>query len=476
MTRALREFFIQEATEYLDKFAATLAVEGEPNYDRLRRLARALRGSARMADQELVARAAAAMQSVASELGSGERNWDMDLARTVKAAVAELRELIASIHAPPHDFGARLDALIQRLGGGLPPPPPSTDMTLADERFRSYLATELRRVCTEIADATEVLERDRRDREPLKRLLRRIRPLRGVQALSQVPAADPALAALEEVILRIADTGATVGPGHLALFRRAQQALVEVAENLARGAVPRELGARRAEIEDLKEQILEAGGHEVVWISELFYDEPGPHVESCPMADRGAGSWHAFFVLETTGSLDTADRLRAEMVRDSEGARPLVERLAYTFRQLRERAVTFGHGDLGQMARRIAAALAAQAARSPVGLQGLALELEETLGALRDYVGAEDDAGRAAALERAEASLAAALSPGAEEQVPIESLTYAPDDALVRALELQDEAIPLLDGGAADRARARALLEEIFGLIELALGKRESGR
>lgn len=474
MTEALREFFIQEATEYLDKFAATLAVEAEPDYDRLRRLSRALRGSARMADQELIARAASAMQNVAVELASGERNWDSDLARTLKAAVAELRELIAAIHAPPHDFGARLDALIQRLGGGAAPQATSTDMTLADERFRRYLATELRRVGTEIADGIEVLERDPRDREPLKTLLRRVRPLRGVQALGDVPAAGPALAALEEVILRIADTSATVGPGHLALFRRAQQALMEVADSLARGTASRGLGGRRAEIEDLKEQILDAGDQEVIWISELFYDETGPHIQSCPMADRGAGSWEAFFILETTGSLDTADRLRAEMVRDTEGVRPLGERLAYTFRQLRERAVTFGHPDLGRLTRRIAAGLGAQGARRPIRLQGLALSLEGTLDALRDYVEADSQTERTTALERAEASLETALHPDAEEPVPIESLTYGPDEALERALELRREVMPLVDGRAGDRERARALLEEIFGLIEHALDRRES--
>ncbi|NIR61379.1 MAG: hypothetical protein GWO02_18715, partial [Gammaproteobacteria bacterium] len=99
-----------------------------------------------------------------------------------------------------------------------------------------------------IGESLVVLERDPRNREPLKRLLRRIRPLRGIEGVDDIPAVGPAVTALEEVILRIADTSATVGPGHLVLFRRARQALDDVATELIRGDQPRRAPGGGAEI------------------------------------------------------------------------------------------------------------------------------------------------------------------------------------------------------------------------------------
>ena len=91
MPRTLLEFFADEANEYLDKLAETLAGEGPLDADRFRRLGRALRGCSRMADQEAIARSANALQTVAADLASGRRHWDSALARSLEAALADIR-------------------------------------------------------------------------------------------------------------------------------------------------------------------------------------------------------------------------------------------------------------------------------------------------------------------------------------------------------------------------------------------------
>jgi HPt (histidine-containing phosphotransfer) domain-containing protein len=466
MPRTLLEFFADEANEYLDRLERALGAAGAPDADELRRLARALRGSARMADQDPIARSAAAVQSVAADLVTGRRHWGAEVQGNLQAALAEIRSMVGSVNQPPADLAQRAEVLAKRLGEAAPPPPPPKD----DQRFRRYLGTELRGLASDIGESLGVLERDPRNREPLKRLLRRIRPLRGVEGVDDIPAVGPAVKAVEEVILRIADTAATVGPGHLVLFRRARQALDEVATELIRGESPATVRGGAVEIEDLKDEVLEtAAQREVTWISELFGDSPGPHIEECPMAERGAGSWEAFFALEATGSLDTIDRLRGEMAREPEGSTKIGQRLAYTFRQLRERAVTFGYDDLGRLARRAGAVVRATLDEPPWRLQALAIDLAVTVSALRTYLEASEKEDRDKALERAEDSLEVATHPSREPTIDIQELTYSAEDAVARARELSNEVEGLMRVTPPDTSRAHLLLEEALGLIEHAL-------
>jgi hypothetical protein len=469
MARTLLDFFADEAMEYLDRLERALASAGGADADELRRLSRALRGSARMADQEAVARAAGAFHAAATELAAGRRHWGSDLRENLRAAVAEMREMVRALKAPPADLMQRAEALAERLGETrTPTPPPATD----DARFRRYVGTELRGLASDLGDALAVLERDPRNREPLKRLLRRVRPLRGVEGVDEIPGVGPSVSAVEEVILKIADTGATVGPGHLTLFRRARQTLDDVATELIRGGRVDALDVGNTEIESLKEQVLETPGQqELTWISDLFHDDDGPHIEVCPMAERGAGSWDAFFRVEATGSLDTIDRLRSEIARNPSTARIPGQRLAQTFRQLRERAVTFGHAELGRVARRAGAAARAALEGPPWRLQTMVVDLAVTVAALRSYLQAAEDSERTLALERADGSLGAATHPAREPTVPIESLAYTAREALGHARELSREAGALLQAPGSDVGRAQLLLKEALELVEHALSQ-----
>ncbi len=187
------------------------------------------------------------------------------------------------------------------------------------------------------------------------------------------------------------------------------------------------------------------------------------------MAERGAGSWDAFFALEATGSLDTVERLRAELARAPDGAARIAERLTYTFRQLRERAVTFGHVDLGRVARRAGAAVRASQDSPAWRLQAMAIDLAVTVAALRSYLAAAGADERAAALQRAEDSLEAATHPAREPTVPIDTLLYSAEDAVARARSLSKEVAVILRLDEPDVGRAQDLLEEALGLIEHAL-------
>src|SRR2546422_4680507 len=69
----MSDFFALEAGEYLERLDGLLAKSDHPNADELVRLARALRGSALMANQQPIARAAAGVESLARAGREGPR-------------------------------------------------------------------------------------------------------------------------------------------------------------------------------------------------------------------------------------------------------------------------------------------------------------------------------------------------------------------------------------------------------------------
>src|SRR3989442_14492169 len=71
----MSDFFALEAGEYLERLDGLLAKSDHPNADELVRLARALRGSALMANQQPIARAAAGLQTLARAGRGGPPPW-----------------------------------------------------------------------------------------------------------------------------------------------------------------------------------------------------------------------------------------------------------------------------------------------------------------------------------------------------------------------------------------------------------------
>src|SRR2546430_6326182 len=72
----MSDFFALEAGEYLERLDGLLAASDSPNVDELVRLARALRGSALMANHHAIARTAAALQALPRAVREGRRARD----------------------------------------------------------------------------------------------------------------------------------------------------------------------------------------------------------------------------------------------------------------------------------------------------------------------------------------------------------------------------------------------------------------
>ncbi len=112
---ATADFFALEAGECLDRLESLVGREDAPPADEFLRAARVLRGSALMASQQPIARAAAGMESLARAVREGRRAWDAAAREHLAQAVEEFRLLVRRIR----DWGEAETARAARLGVGL---------------------------------------------------------------------------------------------------------------------------------------------------------------------------------------------------------------------------------------------------------------------------------------------------------------------------------------------------------------------
>src|SRR2546426_72325 len=87
----MSDFFALEAGEYLERLDGMLAKGDSPSADEIVRLARALRGSALMANQPAIARAAAGLEVLARAVREGRRAWDPQTQQLALRAVDDLK-------------------------------------------------------------------------------------------------------------------------------------------------------------------------------------------------------------------------------------------------------------------------------------------------------------------------------------------------------------------------------------------------
>src|SRR5207247_2513685 len=123
----MSDFFALEAGEYLERLDALLQQSETPAADEFVRLARALRGSALMANQQAIAKAAAGVESLARALREGRRPWDAQTKQLAVRAIDDLKifvRLAALSDLPPlPDLLEGIERAIGELSRpGLAPP------------------------------------------------------------------------------------------------------------------------------------------------------------------------------------------------------------------------------------------------------------------------------------------------------------------------------------------------------------------
>src|SRR2546425_9597994 len=113
-------FFALGAGEYLDRLDALLQPPAPPAAEELVRLARALRGSALMASQQAIARAAMGLEALARGVREGRRPWDAATKQITIRAVDDLKIFVRKAASWTDADTAKAEALasqLEQLGG-----------------------------------------------------------------------------------------------------------------------------------------------------------------------------------------------------------------------------------------------------------------------------------------------------------------------------------------------------------------------
>ena len=275
------QFFILEATDYLDRLAAIAVGPSAPEGDDLVRLTRALRGAALMAGLEPYAQAAASLEQIAKAHRDQPVGWTAERRALVGMAIGELKHLTgrATEWSEADDQAARdLARRVSATSGAAPAPArqaPPADNDQLQPTVREFVGREGAVIAGTLEHAAESLELGQPS-QAADLVLAKLQPLRGLASLPRLSPLPEFLDAIELTIRQVQD-GSAPPDGPLAL-RRAAAAVSRLAREIADHG---EANSDTPEIAIGAVSLLESFGseHDVVLIETLFKaGDPSPIV------------------------------------------------------------------------------------------------------------------------------------------------------------------------------------------------------
>ncbi|HEX5436008.1 MAG TPA: Hpt domain-containing protein [Gemmatimonadaceae bacterium] len=504
------DFFILEATEYIDRLDVVVGAAGiaKPDAEALARAARALRGSAMMSRQTGIAELAGALERAVAALRDGVISWDPAARAAFTSSVDDLRQLLRHAREWRDDDTARVRHRAAELSALVPASARPTGTPRRQEGY-AYLA----QATSELAQLVEQVIQRHGDRSALDQAMRQTRALRGIAAISDIPWLAEVLEAVEDAGKSVEQGAGSTAASQRTLLSAAAAVLRERAGDASAGRALREDSPALSRFRDalLAAGEARADADHVVPISQLFYEGPGPHILS-EAANRPTSPAERFR-LEVVSQAEHIRRLIADAraAADPASADRHLRALRAAVRSLQATAESFGEGEVARFARdwrerstRSHPAAFTSLERAVALLADPDAGRETLVRELDRLTSPQDDATETAP---ARAPAAAATEPlpapanGArvhtrtptgehlrqfledgiltigqlEEQplaepvpipdddiVPITSLLYSGRSALERAVQLRDEVRHQFGDGSSDA------LDELFDLLDLA--------
>jgi hypothetical protein len=276
----MSDFFALEAGEYLERLDALLQTAGGPAADEFVRLARALRGSALMASQQPIARAATGLEAVARALREGRRSWDPGTQQLAVRAVDDFKIFVRRAASWTDADTVKADTLaaqLEQLAGR-----PSAQVRAAealglDAGARAFVAREGAAIASALDRAATTLRANPLAHDPLQHVLKALQPLRGLAALNDLPPLPDLLEGIERAIGELGRTPATSGAAVGDLFQTAAGAIAQAAREVAERGRPDPEGAAFQKFAGLVVRFIDSEPA-VVPIDSLFFGGAGPHV------------------------------------------------------------------------------------------------------------------------------------------------------------------------------------------------------
>ena len=435
------DFFALEAGECLDRLEILASQPEPPSADEFLRSARVLRGSALMAAQPQIARAAAGLEALARAHREHRRTWDPATREQVAQAVEEFRLLVRRAR----EWNDADTARALRLGRGLEtlagsPAPKAPERAADAERaelhtgVRAFVAREGALIASALDRAARALRVTPGDREPLYNVIRRMQSLRGLAELGDLV---PLPEILDGIELAVGDLTRLFAPPPDVdqVMECAGQALTRISRDVAEHGRP---DPDAEEARRFTELLLRAFAVErdVVLIESLYFSgDPEPLTR--PLAQP------QFTPPDPLGPLELVSHgehlcQTADLIAAARSATQRDLRLYHLLGALRSAAIPSPDpvaGALGIFSRSAQEALAAGVASH--SLPQLVGRLREAGELLRE-VGESDDrmliSRRLLDVAHRLDGLRAAKAPAAPAEasiVPIESLAYEPDQDVV---------------------------------------------
>src|SRR5881397_2696956 len=437
----MSDFFALEAGEYLERLDAMLAKGDSPSADEIVRLARALRGSALMANQPAIARAAAGLEVLARAVREGRRAWDPQTQQLALRAVDDLKIFVRRVGSWTDADTAKAEALaveLEQVSGRPSAQIRAVEALGLDAGARAFVAREGAAIAGALERAAQALRANPRAHDSLQHVMRALQPLRGLAALTDLPPLPDLLEGIERAIGELSRSGLEPPTNLGELFQVAGSAIARAAREVAERGRPDPEGPDFRQFAGLLVKVMESEP-DAVSIGSLYYSDSGPHIVSRGVPAAGPSTLgklelvsHGEHLRQAADSLERAPSATQRELR--------AHTLGTTFRAL----ANAGGGVLADRVAQFAIA-AREAVASGLAVNnpaGFAAELRR-VGDLLARSSAGDEEAMAAELDGLIAGVRA-LQPGAPPPVvPIESLAPAPaPPSRPRARGAAEEAVP----------------------------------
>src|SRR5207253_196458 len=278
----MSDFFALEAGEYLERLDALLAVGDSPGADELVRLARALRGSALMANQHAIARTAAALEALARAVREGRRAWDAQTKQLAVRGVDDLKIFVRRAPTWSDADTAKAEALSQELEqlAGRPSAQVRAAEALGlDAGARAFVAREGAAIASALDRAAQALRANPLAHDPLQHVLRALQPLRGLAAMNDLPPLPDLLEGIERAIAELSRAGIDPPANVGELFQAGATAIARAAREVAERGRPDPEGPDFRQFAAQLVRFLQSEP-DVVSIGTLYYGDSGPHIVS----------------------------------------------------------------------------------------------------------------------------------------------------------------------------------------------------
>jgi HPt (histidine-containing phosphotransfer) domain-containing protein len=278
----MSDFFALEAGEYLERLDGMLAKGDSPSADEIVRLARALRGSALMASQPAIARAAAGLEVLARAVREGRRAWDPQTQQLALRAVDDLKIFVRRAGSWTDADTAKAEALaveLEQVAGRPSAQIRAVEALGLDAGARAFVAREGAAIAGALERAAQALRANPRAHDPLQHVMRALQPLRGLAALADLPPLPDLLEGIERAIGELSRSGLEPPTNLGELFQVAGSAIARAAREVAERGRPDPEGPDFRQFAGLLVKFMESEP-DAVSIGSLYYSDSGPHIVS----------------------------------------------------------------------------------------------------------------------------------------------------------------------------------------------------